>query len=60
METVLWVTLAVVGVNVLVIAALVAHFVRERRSGDDDQVERMVELADRFETFHQRRGSIAA
>ncbi|MCL8249796.1 hypothetical protein AERO_00230 [Aeromicrobium fastidiosum] len=60
METVLWVTLVVVGVNVLVIAALVAHYVRERRSDDDNQAERMVDLAERFETFSQRRGSIAA
>ena len=59
METVLWVTLAVVGVNVLVVMGLVAHYVRERRA-DDDQAGRMVELADRFETLTRRRGSIAA
>ncbi|KQX74276.1 hypothetical protein [Aeromicrobium sp. Root472D3] len=60
METVLWVTLVIVGVNVLVVAALFAHYVRERRSDDDNQAARMVDLAERFETFSQRRDSIAA
>jgi hypothetical protein len=62
MDTVMGVALALLGLNVLVVSALLVHYVRERRAEDDhdDRLDHMVDLACRFETFRQRRGSVAA
>lgn len=60
METVLWVAVVVVVVNVLVVVALLAHYVKERRSDDDAGLDRMIELADRFDAMQRHRDAKAA